>query len=110
MNISLEEPGRSTRDVDPCVLVIFGATGDLTSRKLTPAIYNLGREGQLPANFAWVGFARRKKTDEQFRSELKNDVSSFSRVKPVDETFWNHFQNQIFYHQSEFDDDDGYER
>jgi len=110
MNISLEEPGRSARDIDPCVLVIFGATGDLTSRKLTPAIYNLGREGQLPANFACVGFARREKTDDQFRSELKNDVASFSRVKPIDETFWNHFQNQIFYHQSEFDDDDGYER
>jgi glucose-6-phosphate 1-dehydrogenase len=90
--------------------VIFGATGDLTGRKLTPAIYNLGREGQLPANFACVGFARREKTDEQFRSELKKDVSSFSRVKPVDETFWNHFENQIFYHQSEFDDDEGYER
>lgn len=110
MITSLEESGRSARDVDPCVLVIFGATGDLTSRKLTPAIYNLGREGQLPANFACVGFARREKTDEQFRSELKKDVSSFSRVKPIDETFWNHFENQIFYHQSEFDDDEGYER
>lgn len=48
MNISLEEPGLSARNTDPCVLVIFGATGDLTSRKLTPAIYNLGKEGLLP--------------------------------------------------------------
>jgi glucose-6-phosphate 1-dehydrogenase len=110
MDISLEEPGRSARDIDPCVLVIFGATGDLTNRKLTPAIYNLGREGQLPPNFACVGFARKSKTDAQFRDELKKDVSSFSRVQPIDEKFWDHFQTQIFYHQSEFDDDNGYER
>jgi glucose-6-phosphate 1-dehydrogenase len=109
-NISLEEPGRSTRNIDPCVLVIFGATGDLTNRKLAPALYNLGREGLLPPNFACVGFARREKTDEVFRSELKKDISSFSRVQPIDESFWPHFESQIFYHQSEFDDDEGYER
>lgn len=110
MNISLEEAGHSTRSIDPCVLVIFGATGDLTTRKLSPAIYNLGREGLLPPNFACVGFARRPKTDDEFRNELKKDISTFSRVQPVDEHFWSHFQSQIFYHQSEFDDDEGYER
>ncbi len=104
----LEEAGRSSRTIDPCVLVIFGATGDLTSRKLAPAIYNLGREGLLPSNFACVGFARREKTDETFREELKTDISNFSRTKPLDEPFWNNFQNQLFYHQSEFDDDAGY--
>jgi glucose-6-phosphate 1-dehydrogenase len=104
----LEESGRSSRNVDPCVMVIFGATGDLTSRKLAPAIYNLGREGQLPANFACVGFARREKTNEAFRDELKADINNFSRVKPIDEPFWKNFENQIFYHRSEFDDDAGY--
>lgn len=89
-------------------MVIFGATGDLTSRKLAPAIYNLGRDGLLPANFACVGFARREKTHQVFRDELKADVNNFSRVKPIDEPFWNSFENQIFYHQSEFDDDEGY--
>lgn len=44
----LQEPGISTRFVNPCILVIFGATGDLTARKLLPALYNLAREGQLP--------------------------------------------------------------
>jgi glucose-6-phosphate 1-dehydrogenase len=106
----LEEEGRSSRTIDPCVLVIFGATGDLTGRKLAPAIYNLGREGLLPANFACVGFARREKSHEEFRQEMKTAVGSFSRVKPIDETFWGNFQGQLFYHVSEFDDEKGYER
>jgi glucose-6-phosphate 1-dehydrogenase len=106
----LIESGRTNQNIDPCILVIFGATGDLTSRKLAPAIYNVGKEGLLPPNFALVGFARREKTDAQFREELKTGVSNFSRTKPIDEPFWNHFENQIFYHQSEFDDDAGYEK
>lgn len=106
----LEEPGRSTRNIDPCVLVIFGATGDLTGRKLAPALYNLGREGMLPANFCCVGFARREKTQAQFRDELKADINSYSRVKPIDEPFWETFQEQIFYHCSEFDNDAGYQK
>jgi len=105
----LVETGRSSRNIDPCVVVIFGATGDLTGRKLAPALYNLGREGLLPANFSLVGFARREKSHEEFRAELKEDISSFSRVKPIEEAFWNNFQEQIFYHRSEFDDDAGYE-
>ena len=51
----LEEIGLSTKFIDPCILVIFGATGDLTARKLVPAIYNLVREGRLPPQFALVG-------------------------------------------------------
>ncbi len=104
----LEEAGRSSRNIDPCVLVIFGATGDLTGRRLVPAIYNLGREGQLPPNFACVGFARREKTHEEFRNELKDDINEFSRVKPIDEPFWKNFQEHIFYHRAEFDSDEGY--
>ena len=56
----LEEPGVSSRFIEPCILVIFGATGDLTARKLLPAIYNLAREGQLPAQFACVGFRKKR--------------------------------------------------
>ncbi len=65
------------RIVDPCAVVIFGATGDLTSRKLMPTLYNLARKGQLPTNFACAGFARREKTDEVFREEMQKDVSIF---------------------------------
>lgn len=108
--LPLEEEGRSSRNIDPCILVIFGATGDLTGRKLAPAIYNLGKDGMLPSNFACVGFARREKTHESFREELKDDINSYSRTKPIDETFWKNFESQIFYHQSEFDSDEGYEK
>jgi len=104
----LEERGQPSRFFDPCVVIIFGATGDLTSRKLMPALYNLMREAQLPPQFACVGFARRPKSHEDFRVEMKTAVSSFSRVKPLDETLWSHFQEQIFYHCSEFHDDAGY--
>ncbi|NGX50250.1 MAG: Glucose-6-phosphate 1-dehydrogenase 2 [Chlamydiae bacterium] len=105
-----EEPGQTSRSLDPCILVIFGATGDLTARKLMPALYNLKREGQLPTNFVCCGFARREKDHELFRKEMKEAVGEHSRVKPIEEAVWESFQNQIFYHQSEFDDDEGYER
>jgi glucose-6-phosphate 1-dehydrogenase len=104
----LEEPGVSSRFIDPCILVIFGATGDLTARKLFPAIYNLAREGQLPSQFAVVGFARRDKSHEQFRQEMKEAINQFSRVKPVDPNVWKNFEEQIFYHRSEFHDEEGY--
>ena len=108
-NNPLQETGLSTRFVDPCILVIFGATGDLTARKLLPALYNLVREGQLPPQFACVGFARRPKTHQEFRDEMKVAINSFSRVKPIDESIWQTFQNQLFYYASEFHDEKGYE-
>ncbi len=105
----LEDETQRFKVVDPCVVVIFGATGDLTSRKLFPALYNLMREGQLPSHFACVGFARREKTNETFRHEMHEAVNQFSRVKPVDENLWSTFLNQVFYHVSDFDTDKGYD-
>lgn len=105
----LAEERRSSKVVDPCILVIFGATGDLTARKLFPALYNLQRDGQLPSHFACVGFARREKSNEQFRQEMHDAVGTFSRVKPVDENLWGTFTSQIYYHCSNFDDDAGYD-
>ncbi|MGE5196628.1 MAG: glucose-6-phosphate dehydrogenase [Anaerolineae bacterium] len=106
----LEEPGLARRIVDPCILVIFGATGDLTARKLMPALYNLIREGQLPAQFACVGFARREKTHEQFREEMREAINRFSRVKPIEDSLWNSFKEQIFYHRAEFHEEIGYQK
>ncbi|NGX60992.1 MAG: Glucose-6-phosphate 1-dehydrogenase 2 [Chlamydiae bacterium] len=105
----LSEETFSAKIAEPCLLVIFGATGDLTARKLFPALYNLARDGQLPAHFACVGFARREKSHDQFRDEMHKAVGEFSRVQPVDENLWSTFHNQIFYHQSNFDDGNGYE-
>ncbi len=105
----LAEDRGSSKVVDPCILVIFGATGDLTARKLFPALYNLQRDGQLPSRFACVGFARREKTQEQFAQEMHDAVGQFSRVKPIDENLWGTFAKQIHYHCSNFDDDNGYD-
>jgi glucose-6-phosphate 1-dehydrogenase len=105
----LEESTRNTRSAEPCILVIFGATGDLTSRKLLPALYNLTRERQLPTHFACVGFARREKTNETFRDEMREAVGQFSRVKPVYNSLWKKFREQLYYHQSEFHEDAGYD-
>lgn len=109
-NHPLQEEGRSLKNLDPCIMVIFGATGDLTGRKLLPAVYNLGKESLLPANFGCVGFARREKSEEEFRSEMEKNIDQFSRSKPIDSSFWDTFKEQIFYHQSQFDDDQGYIR
>lgn len=106
----LQEEGRSLKNPDPCIMVIFGATGDLTGRKLFPAVYNLGKEGLLPTNFGCVGFARREKPIDEFRSEMEKNIDQFSRTKPIDQDYWNTFKEQIFYHQSQFDDDEGYKR
>ena len=101
-------PNRTIKAIDPCILVIFGATGDLTARKLFPALYNLVREGQLSPNFVCVGYARREKTHDQFRKEMREAVDKFSRVTPVDEAIWQDFSKRIFYHQAEFHEDEGY--
>lgn len=105
----LNEQIRIQNIAQPCILVIFGATGDLTARKLLPALYNLAREGQLPPHFACVGFARRPKDHDIFRKEMLEAVNSFSRVKPVDQKLWNDFCQSLFYHQSEFHQDEGYD-
>ena len=93
----------------PCSIVIFGATGDLTHRKLVPALYNLAADGDLPPGLAVVGFARRDKTDEVFRQELSEAAHKYSRQK-INEDLWKNFANSIFYHRSEFGDPEGYRR
>src|SRR5579864_8220891 len=100
--------GLSSRPLpQPCSVVIFGASGDLTYRKLIPALYNLAADGDLPSSLTVVGFARREKTDEQFRKELEEASRKFSRQSVQDE-LWNSFANRIFYHRSEFGDPEGY--
>ena len=94
---------------ESCTLVIFGATGDLTHRKLIPALYNLAAEGALPPAISIVGFARREKSTEQFRSELETATRKFSRT-PLNDELWANFASSISYHQSPFDDAEGYRK
>ena len=100
--------GLVTRTVpQPCSVVIFGATGDLTMRKLIPALYNIAADGELPPAVAVIGFARRKKTDEEFQKEQEDSTRKFSR-QPVRDEIWNGFAQALFYHPSEFHDAAGY--
>ena len=94
---------------EPCTVVIFGATGDLTHRKLIPALYNLAVEGELPTGVRIIGFARRPKSDQEFREGLQQVNRKVSR-SGHDEGVWNPFIESVHYHQSEFTDADGYRR
>ena len=79
---------------DPCVLVIFGASGDLTKRKLVPAMYEMFTRGQLHASSVILGSARSLKTDDQWRDELKPWVQ---QANGFDEAKWIEFAKRIFY-------------
>jgi glucose-6-phosphate 1-dehydrogenase len=89
--------------------VVFGATGDLTARKLLPALYNLARERLLPAGFSLVGFARREWSDAQFRAAMKDAVAKFSR-EPLQDEIWDTFARGLHYVGSDFADASGYQR
>jgi glucose-6-phosphate 1-dehydrogenase len=94
----------------PCAMVIFGATGDLTRRKLVPALYNLAHAGLLPENFAALGFARRPWSDALFRDEMSRGVAEFSRLAPLDRDLWERFGAQLEYLEGDFDDPAAYAR
>src|SRR5947209_6084794 len=106
----LREGLRIKHSPEPCVMVIFGATGDLTHRKLLPALYNLALEQPLPAGFSVVGFARRPYSDDQFRQQALEAINEFSRQKPVNQQVWESFASGIHYLQSDFNDPAGYEK
>jgi glucose-6-phosphate 1-dehydrogenase len=96
------------RDLTPCTLIIFGASGDLTARKLIPALYQLHRERLLPEPFRVIGFARREKTDASWRAELREALDRFSRTQPVDAAAWDTFAASISYCQGDLNDPAAY--
>src|SRR6476620_9766865 len=93
---------------EACTIVIFGASGDLTARKLIPALYHLYLGKQLPEPCRIIGFARREKTDEAWREELHTALAQLSRTKPVDEKVWSEFAKNISYHIGDFSDKAAY--
>ena len=96
------------RTVEPCTVVIFGASGDLTARKLIPAFYHLCSQKQLPRPFRIMGFARREKSDESWRQEMKSAIEEFSRTKNIAATDWNDFAQNIAYCQGDLEDPEAY--
>ena len=100
----------SRKLAEPCSIVIFGASGDLTARKLIPALYHLFKEKQMPSSFRVVGVARREKTDDSWRQELREALDQFSRTKPVDDKVWDEFAKNIFYCQGDMTDAEAYKK
>jgi glucose-6-phosphate 1-dehydrogenase len=100
---------RIPRLAGPCVLVLFGVTGDLASKKLLPAIYDLANRGLLPPGFSLVGFARRNWEDEDFARITHDAVKAHART-PFREEVWLQLSEGIRFVPGEFSDDDAFDR
>jgi glucose-6-phosphate 1-dehydrogenase len=87
---------------EPALMVIFGATGDLSGRKLLPALYNLSKQRLLPAGFAVVGAAIDDLTDDAFRKHASDKISTFSRTQPIDPQVLQPFLEMLFYVKVDF--------
>ncbi len=105
----MENEYNNMEDIDlSAILVIFGGTGDLTHRKLMPALYNMLLDGLLPENFAIVSVGRREKCSEEYRKEIYASVNKHSRNKINDES-WAKLQEMIHYYQFDFTNLEGFQ-
>src|ERR1041384_6978976 len=86
-----EDALRFERRVPECAVVIFGANGDLTKRKLMPALYRLAHERRLSPGFAVVGVSRTAMTDDDFREKMHAAVAKYLEDSPFDEDVWTGF-------------------
>ncbi|MBI3665829.1 MAG: glucose-6-phosphate dehydrogenase [Acidobacteria bacterium] len=98
---------KATHSGDPCVIVIFGAAGDLTKRKLIPALYNLAKGNLLPRNFAVVGLARNEMNTEQFRERMSQDIQEFA-TDHFDHNLWEGMVKRLYYMPGTFGDANAY--
>ncbi|MYS26492.1 glucose-6-phosphate dehydrogenase, partial [Streptomyces sp. SID7804] len=100
---------RLPRIAGPSGLVIFGVTGDLSRKKLMPAVYDLANRGLLPPGFSLVGFARREWANEDFAQEVHDAVKEHART-PFREEVWQQLIQGMRFVQGTFDDDESFER
>ncbi|WP_309399830.1 glucose-6-phosphate dehydrogenase [Cerasicoccus maritimus] len=91
------------RGAPPTAIVIFGASGDLTARKLIPALYNLGLDNLLPRDFYLIGYGRKPIPDEDFRNDSEAALKKFSR-RPLNDELFQHMRPNIYYHDGGYDD------
>src|SRR5437870_148004 len=98
-------PGRRmNRSPEPCAMVIFGGSGDLTRRKLVPALYNLSRKRMIPGGFTILGISRSPMKDEEYRSRLREWVDKAEEAAPSDPETWEPFSQGIYYLPANFHD------
>lgn len=95
--------------LDPCTFVIFGATGNLPTHKLLPALYHLEQAGRLPAQFNVIGFARRNWSDEHWRAEVREILSSRARAG-LDDGAFGRFAARLRFFEGDLDDSDAFHR
>jgi glucose-6-phosphate 1-dehydrogenase len=100
---------RQDEQSDPCVMVIFGASGDLTKRKLIPSLYNLAKSNLLSRQFAVIGIARSEMTNEQFREKISNEMKEFA-TSDIDPDLWDWIQRRLHYMSGEFTNDETYQK
>ncbi len=108
MSAEQTSPGQERRG-DPCAVAIFGASGDLTKRKLLPALLNLRIHGLLPPDFCVVGVARRELSDEQFRAQMSADIRQFA-TQAIPDDVWAEMRERIYFCQGDLDQQQTYER
>ena len=106
----LQDPLRFHRKTPPCAVVIFGANGDLTKRKLMPALYRLAYEGRLAPGFAVIGISRTAMTDDDFRDRMRESVKKFLEDSPFDEELWQSFAQGLFYLAGDVGDPESYQQ
>ena len=100
---------RIPRVAGPCVLVMFGVTGDLARKKLMPAIYDLANRGLLPPGFSFVGFARRDWEDEDFAQLTYRAVKEYART-PFRDAVWQQLSEGVRFVSGSFDDDEAFDQ
>ncbi len=98
------------RSVEPCTIVIFGASGDLTSRKLIPALYDLHQQKLLPSDYRIIGFARSAKADDVWRKELLAAFEKLPRSRRVEPGAWKEFASKVHYCRGDIDDGDSFQK
>src|ERR1700724_204599 len=103
------DPCATPQAADPCAIVFFGASGDLTKRKLIPSLYNLGSYLLLSAHFSIIGVARRPLSNDVFRDQLGKDLAELG-TQPVDPNLWSKFRERISYCAGEFDNPATYKK
>ncbi len=105
---ALKHVGWGAQHPEPCTLVIFGASGDLTHRKLLPTLAHLDHEHPLPKATAIVGLARRPMDDESFRQDALKALDTFTEEGPLDDQAKQSFAQRLYYHRADFTDPAGY--
>src|ERR1700751_4245898 len=100
---------RIPRVAGPCVMVMFGVTGDLARKKLMPALYDLANRGLLPPGFSFVGFARRDWEDEDFAQITYQAVKEYART-PFRQAVWDQLQEGVRFVPGEFTDDAAFDQ